>query len=251
MFRRSNIETTQHENAQTTANTAYIVVQDNTQNELTDQMSQLNIYGDKPEAFYASIENELVFDKYGAEIYNYIIELDEDSIGADILKRHKLDSHSRTKMIDWMVEVLYAFNSEPQTFFYAVHIMDLFISKTSHEIANSDIHLIGIVCIYIASKMEDIIPLRMSNVIKHLGHNKFEESQVKNLQKMILETIEFEIICTSAYDFIKSYFYDCYYNNNKEFANIPDMKMFLDRLESTAIYLAKLMAHSEEFSSYK
>jgi hypothetical protein len=251
MFRRNNIDTAQLENTETTENTAYIVVQDSTQNELTDQLSQLNIYGDKPEIFYANKVNELVFDKYGAEIYNYIVDLDEVGIGSDILQKHNLDSQTRTKMVDWMVEVLYAYNSEPQTFFYAVHLMDLFISKTSIVLSNSHIHLLGIVCIYIMSKMEDIIPLRMDNVIKHLGHNKYIPSQVIDLQRIILETTEFDIICTSSYDFIKSYFYDCYYNNNKEFANIPDMRMYLDRLENTAIYLAKLMAHSDEFSSYQ
>jgi hypothetical protein len=251
MFKRLNIETKQMEDVPINKNTALVIEQEKTQNDLTDQLCQMKIYGDKPVSYYGARENELVFDKYGAEIYNYILELDDLSYITDLLSRHKIDSSTRTKMIDWMIEVLWAYNSEPQTFFIAVHIMDLFISKCKCQLTNSDIHLLGVVCIYIASKMEDIIPLRMSNVKTNIGHNKFSEKQIKQVQKTILDIINFDIITTSTYDFIKSFFYDFLYNNNKEFKDFPDMTQLLDQLENTSVYLAKLLTHSDEFTCYK
>jgi hypothetical protein len=209
----------------------------------------LKVLGDNAAAYYTAKINENVFDNYGAELYNNIIESD-DIIITDVLKNHTMTSFSRTKMVDWMVEVLWSYTSEPSTLFLAIHIMDLFLSKTS-GFQNKDIHLIGIVCIYIASKMEDIIPLRMTNIVNNVGHNKFDDKTIKSAQAKILETIEYNLIAPSTYDFIKSFFYDCFYNNGKEFSSLPDMNVLLDQTENTSIYFAKLITHSEMFSTVK
>lgn len=62
-------------------------------------------------------------------------------------------------MIDWMIEVLSAFNCDENTFFVAINLMDEYLLKTKKIITSNDIHLIGITCMLIASKMEEIIPM--------------------------------------------------------------------------------------------
>jgi hypothetical protein len=126
----------------------------------------------------------------------------------------------------------------------------MFFYKYKGILSNSDIHLTGIVCMFIASKMEDLIPLRMSNIVEKVGHKKFRDSEVKARERVILETINFDIIMTSTYDFIKTYIYDFCHNNQK---TIDELGLFniIDVFDSTAIYLSKLMLHSEEFCQFK
>ena len=149
-----------------------------------------------------------------------------------------------------MIEIFYVFNSDPPTFFLAVHLFDLYIWMSNIKIANNDLHLIGITCIYLASKMEDIIPLRMSHLKSKIGHNKFSEKEIKKNEKILIIAIDFQLISTSTYDFIKAFIFDfCY--NNRGFITSLNMNRHIENLENICIYLAKMMCHSDEFSSYK
>jgi hypothetical protein len=203
-----------------------------------------------PSHFYLERENEVLIRNYGPDVYEYSKDLEELPLTPDILKRHKIDPSTRTKMVDWMIEVLYAYNSDSPTMFLAIHIMDVFLAKSRTLFSNNDIHLLGIVCLYIASKMEDIIPLRMSNVKTKIGHNKFSEKEIKRMERLILETINFDIITTSTYDFVKTFIFD-FCHNNREYINNLNIQKILDSLDSTAVYLSKLMAHSDEFCQFK
>lgn len=77
-------------------------------------------------------------------------------------------------MVDWMLEVLTTFKNSDQTFFLAVGLMDRFYKQTEKTQASSDLHLTGVVSMFVASKYEDIVPLMMRTVINKIGHNKFE-----------------------------------------------------------------------------
>lgn len=67
-------------------------------------------------------------------------------------------------MIDWMVEVIKACDCSDSTFFLSVKLMDLYFLKELIPIEVNELHLIGVVCMFIASKYYDIQPLRMKTV---------------------------------------------------------------------------------------
>ena len=73
-------------------------------------------------------------------------------------------------MIDWMVEVLTNFKCEDQTFFLSVALMDRYLKQVSHSIQVADLHIIGVTSMFIASKFEDIHPLKMKIVYEKIGH---------------------------------------------------------------------------------
>jgi hypothetical protein len=200
--------------------------------------------------FYLDRENQVLIQNYGPDLYEYAKELEGFQIPKDYLKRHKIDPHTRTKMVDWIVEVLYAYNSDQPTFFLAIHIMDTFLAKSKLVLSSNDIHLVGIVSLFIASKMEDLIPLRMYNVKQKIAHNKFTDKEIKRQERLMLDTINFDIVTSSSYDFIKTFIFD-FCHNNKEYITKLELNWIIDLFDSTAIYLAKLMTHSEEFSHHK
>ena len=65
------------------------------------------------------------------------------------------------------------FKSEDHTLFLAVHIMDMYLYKNTSVMKSDDIHLLGLTCIFIASKFEDIIPIRMDSIVNKIGHKTF------------------------------------------------------------------------------
>jgi hypothetical protein len=196
------------------------------------------------------IEEDVLLSIYGQDIFEYNKNLEEDIVKPGFINRHKFDATIRTKMVDWMIEVLYTFNSDPPTFFLAVEILDSFLSKSRLNLSGKDLHLTGICCIYIASKMEDLIPIRMSHIKKSIGHDTFSVKQIKKKEKLILETIDFNIITTSTYEFIKNYIFDLCHNN-KELIESLKISEKLDNFSSICFFLSKLMCHCEEFSHFK
>ena len=198
---------------------------------------------------YVHRENQMLIHNYGPELYECSKDMElKAAIGPKFLSKHKLDPCVRTKMVDWMIEVLYAYNSDAPTFFLAVHLLDFYIARCKSAVNNNDVHLIGVTCLYLASKMEDIIPLRMSHVKSKIGHNKFTEKEIKKCEKSVLETIDFDIITTSTYDFVKTFIFD-FCHNNRDSIKTLNMKRHIDSFDSICIFLSKMMCHSEEFSS--
>ena len=194
--------------------------------------------------------NEILISNYGTEIYDFCVELENKNYVPNPLEKHKIDPDIRTKMVDWMLEVLGAYNSEIFTFNLSVQIMDMYISKCKSVLTNNDVHLIGIVSMFIASKMEDICPIRMSHVRTKISHGQFSEKDITKKEKMVLEALNFEVITTSTSDFIKTFIYDFIHNNRFQIKKL-DMWHHIDAFENVTIFLSKLIQHSVQFNQYK
>lgn len=77
-------------------------------------------------------------------------------------------------MVDWMIEVLTNFRCDDQTFFLAVSLEDRFFKYCQEHKEIADLHIIGVTCMFIASKFEDIYPLKMKTVFEKIAHKKIE-----------------------------------------------------------------------------
>lgn len=73
-----------------------------------------------------------------------------------------MGSSLRARMVDWMIEVMSSYKFTNYTFFKAIDLMDRYFSKETVSQTNSKMHMIGVTCIYMISKLEEVEPLRMS-----------------------------------------------------------------------------------------
>jgi len=85
-------------------------------------------------------------------------------------------------MIDWMVEVLSQYKCTSHTFFRSIHIMDQYLYSCKNQLRNRDIHLIGIVSMFIGTKYEEIWPFKLKTVHQKIGHKKFSDFSIRNLE---------------------------------------------------------------------
>lgn len=108
-------------------------------------------------------------------------------------------------MVDWMVEVLTTFKNSDQTFFIAISLMDRYFKNTTKQLPSSDLHLVGIVSMFTASKYEDIIPLMMRTVVNKIGHNKFELRTIEEKEIELLKTINFKVGPPTWKEFLDRY----------------------------------------------
>ncbi len=89
-------------------------------------------------------------------------------------------------MVDWMIEVLSSFSCEQSTFFIAVDILDSFLNLSKRSFHSKDIHLIGVTCLLISSKMEEILPFKISTVVEKMTHNKISFESIQLMEMEIL-----------------------------------------------------------------
>jgi hypothetical protein len=173
------------------------------------------------------------------------------NIPETFLLNHKITSIVRTRMIDWMIEVCSVFYFMDETFFLSVNILDKFLQKAKKIYNNTDIHLIGITSMFTASKFQEIYPQTLKNFVHKVAHDMFTVDQIKTMENIIITDIGTEVlVSTSIYDFLKTYFYDFFYNNKIIVEKNCDIKVYKD-ITLIAKYLSKLIVHYEYFYLYE
>ena len=56
------------------------------------------------------------------------------------------------------------------------------------------LHKIGLASILISSKLEDIIPIYMKEIVTDAGHEKFTKDDILETERIILQTLEFKVL---------------------------------------------------------
>ena len=192
---------------------------------------------------------EYMIKSYGPELYLTTVELGSIKREDSFLKHHQIRTSSRTKMVNWMMEIFASYFSEPLTFFLSVEIMDNYLEKVKKVYSDKDLHLIGMVSMYLASRMEDIIPLHMKHIKTKIGHNKFSQEEIIMMERDILKVLDWDILLITTYDSIKTFLSD-FYVNNRDMIKILKMNTICYDLEIISIFLSKLISLHESFFKY-
>ena len=108
---------------------------------------------------------------YSSDILLHLISKDVPL--SDALKEHSITANLRAKMVDWMIEVLSSYKMSEESFFRSVKYMDKFFKNSQAKLQVSDLHLIGIVSMFTATKYEEIYPFKLSVIYDKICRKKF------------------------------------------------------------------------------
>ena len=114
------------------------------------------------------------------------------------LGKHKITEEIRARMIDWMIEVLSSFNCTTNTFFVSVDILDNYLARSNKIFETKNIHLIGVTSMLIASKMEEIIPFKISTVVEKMTHDKMSRKKIVKCEESILEAFNYNMLAPNS-----------------------------------------------------
>lgn len=201
--------------------------------------------------------------EYSECIETYTRQLEQQYLTENCLQKHKITPALRARMVDWMIEVLTNFKCEDQTFFLACSLLDRYLKGNGKTQEIADLHLMGVTTMFIASKYEDIQPLKMKMVFEKIAHKKLAIARIKQMELEILKTIHYKIPAPSVLDFLKIYL--------KEVLNIGHLgntslkkdekeamptnsdcdagrKLLIHKM---SLYLAKMSMHDYELSGRK
>ena len=80
-----------------------------------------------------------------------------------------------------------------------MNLVDRFLERVHTKI--KQLQLVGITAMYLASKFEDVKPLRLSELV-FITDNTYTEQEVLITEKQMLETLDFDLVVPSAYRFL-------------------------------------------------
>jgi hypothetical protein len=105
-------------------------------------------------------------------------------------------------MIDWMIEVLSSYKCSETSFFIALETLDLYLSKETNSLENKDIHLIGVTCMFIASKYEEVQPISIKTFHNKISHQRFSPQEIRHQESTILSVLDYSICKFSVYEVV-------------------------------------------------
>jgi hypothetical protein len=118
----------------------------------------------------------------------------------DFLVNHKIDHVLRARMLDWMVEVMSSYNFNNRTYFTGVEIMDRFFQNCSEQLQPTQLHIIGIESMFIATKVEEVYPLKLKTVYDKIAHKKIPMEDLLEMEQKILSTLDFSLLSQTFYE---------------------------------------------------
>lgn len=150
------------------------------------------------------------------------------------LKKSEITPKLRSKIMDWMVEVLKLYNQREETIYRSFYLLDLYLQKKKIDI--NYLHLIGTACILIASKNEEVNFLPTEIILEKIAYNKFTKAELLAAELDILNAIDFRVNFPSIYDILT-----CTFN----LLDFKDTKI-LGFLRNSSLLITKMCLFSNE-----
>ena len=163
---------------------------------------------------YRSMFSKYVRDDYSNSILKSLLE--DEQVNENYLNNHKITERMRTRMVDWMIEVLSNYHCDESTYFESINLMDRYFKQCEikHQILlPAELHLIGVTSMFIASKYQDIYPLRLKIVQDKIAHNKLTCQEIKNKEDEMMRYLNYNIGLPTMWDFITIFMEEIFYIN--------------------------------------
>lgn len=103
-------------------------------------------------------------------------------------------------MVDWMIEVLSSYKMTEETFFKSVYLMDAYLKRSCVTLQVKELHLIGLTAMFLASKYEEIHPLKLDVIYDKIARKKFKKSEILECEAKMIEALMFSLENPSVYD---------------------------------------------------
>ncbi|KAM9838866.1 G1/S-specific cyclin-E2-like [Aulostomus maculatus] len=121
-----------------------------------------------------------------------------------IQKHPRLQPRMRSILLDWLIEVSEEYALHRQTFYLAQDYFDRFM-LTQNDIDKSLLQLIGITCLFIASKMEETCPPKLSQMV-YIAADTYFEHEILQMELMVLKALRWNLCPETAVSWLKLFF---------------------------------------------
>lgn len=142
---------------------------------------------------------------YGPLIYQHLHSLEVEERRRPLSNymekvQNNVTPPMRMAVVDWLVEVAEEYKLVSDTLYLAVSYIDRFLS--SHVLATDMLQLLGVSCMLVASKYEEISPPHVEDFC-YITDNSYTREEVVNMEKDLLNFLNFEISNPTTKTFLR------------------------------------------------
>ena len=196
-------------------------------------------------------ENKLIsrgsmklFDKYGMRLLKTLLEKEENI--PNPLANHEITISMRARMVDWMIEVFAIYRKNEDTYFQAVYLLDKYLASCDSILDDTHVHLIGVSCMFSASKYLDYEGICMKEIWESISHGVFKAKNILKTENAIFQALDYEYDIVTPFHFITTIMMlvkkEVWYEESKHLYNT---------LELAAFQYAKMTLINADFCHYK
>ncbi|KAF9600224.1 hypothetical protein IFM89_005048 [Coptis chinensis] len=132
---------------------------------------------------------------YASDIYAYLHSMETEEKRrpkVDYVEKVQKDitSHMRSILVDWLVEVAEEYKLVSDTLYLAISYLDRYLS--SNALNRQKLQLLGVSCMLIASKYEEISPPHVEDFV-YITDNTYTKQEVVKMETDILKFLNFEM----------------------------------------------------------
>jgi len=148
------------------------------------------------------IANPQLASEYANEIFSYMRKMEKDqAVVGDYMGNNRamgkqelyyLHPRMRAVLVDWLVEVHNQFQLLQETLYLTVAIMDRYLSASAIFTKRSELQLVGVTSMFIASKYEEMYCPEVNDFV-YITDNAFNKDQIKAMERNILSCLDFSL----------------------------------------------------------
>ena len=143
--------------------------------------------------------------EYAQEVFQSMLDKEPlYQIDNEYLKKVQTEvkDTSRGFLIEWIIDVHRKFRLMSETLYVTVNIIDRYLAQV--PIKKSELHLLGVTALLIATKYEEIYPPELKDLL-NISENKFSKDEVLRMENQILTTLDFNFFAPSSLRFLERY----------------------------------------------
>jgi hypothetical protein len=99
--------------------------------------------------------------------------------------------------MDWMMEVASEFTLKRETYHLSISYVDRFL-EAQNNVGKAEFQLVGLSCLYIASKVEEIYPPKILDFAKS-ADNGYSHDQIMVMERLVMRKLRWSTITPTVY----------------------------------------------------
>merc|ERR1712096_587633 len=133
--------------------------------------------------------------EYATEIYKYLRTLEAGvgyTVKEDYLSGCPITGKMRAVLADWMVEVQQQFRLLQETLFMTMSIIDRYLALEGKTVHRSQLQLVGVSAMFLASKVEEIFAPEVSDFV-YITDSAYTGEEIRHMELKILNALNFDL----------------------------------------------------------
>ncbi|BFF94218.1 G1/S-specific cyclin-E [Drosophila madeirensis] len=130
-----------------------------------------------------------------ADVWKLMCHRDEQDSrlrSTTMLEQHPgLQPRMRAILLDWLIEVCEVYKLHRETFYLAVDYLDRYLF-VAHKVLKTHLQLIGITCLFVAAKVEEIYPPKIGE-FAYVTDGACTERDILQHEKILLQALDWDI----------------------------------------------------------